>query len=101
MESLTYALTTTHQLHPIIMDPVHNPLRSLFQFFCNIIFPTTSRSAKWFYNPSFLDYNSVSSTPFQIPQWSAKLNLLVDLLNITNYLPLNSNFLILPKVTFS
>jgi len=84
MQSLTYALTTTHQLHPIIMDPV-NTLRSLFQFRCNIIFSTTSRSATWYLHSKLLDYNSVNITPFHIPQWSAKLNLLMDWLNITNY----------------
>lgn len=80
MESIT-----THQLHPIIMDPVHNPLRSLFQFCFNIIFLTISTSAKWYLYSKFLDYNSVNIPPFHIPQWSAKFTLLMDWLNITNY----------------
>ena len=101
MDSLAYALTTTHQLHPIIMDPVHNPLKALFQFCCNIIFSTTSRSAKWYLYSKLLDYNSLSIPPFHIAQWSAQLNLLMDWLNITSYKLLISNFLILPKVTFS
>jgi hypothetical protein len=94
--SLPCSLTRTHQWHPIIMNPVRS-LWTSFKFYFNNIFSSTPRSAKRYLQFKLFCIHS----PSPIPNWPAKLNLLMYWLHSTNYELLISNFFILPLVTFS